>query len=49
MKKYKVVFAVSYEIEAEDEDGAYDKAETLFIDENKEGGIEIFGVHTEEM
>ena len=33
MKKYNVVFSTSYEIEAEDEKEALDKAETLFKNE----------------
>jgi len=51
MKKYNVVFAMSYEIEAEDEATAIEEATNLFIDDTGIGGmgLDVFGVNVEEL
>jgi len=50
MKNFKVVFAVSFEIEAKDENTAMDLAEKKFIEElGKLCLTEIFGVNVEEI
>jgi len=50
-KKYNVVFSINYEVEADEECDAIDKAEQLLVDEfdNLHCGLtEIFGVIAEE-
>ena len=50
MKKYNVVFAIDFEIEAEDSESAIEAAELLFSQEMKERpGEDIFGVNCEEV
>lgn len=52
MKKYKVVFALSYEIEADNEIDAEDKASEVFceeVDNSTSGLTEIFGCNVEEI
>ena len=51
-KKYNVVFSISYQIEAEDEETAIGMAENDFIDEvgNAYCGLtEMFGILVEEV
>ena len=55
MAKFKVVFAIDYEVEAEDENSAIQEAEERFTDEVEHGDrravslLELFGVHAEEI
>ena len=49
MKKYNVVFATSYVVEAEDDNGALDKAETEFAKDLEEPSTEWFGSSVEEV
>jgi hypothetical protein len=51
MKPYKIVFALSYEIQAEDEADARDKAESIFledVEENKNNLIKLFKITCED-
>ena len=52
MRIIRVVFALSYDIETDDENDAIDQAENLFVEEidNRSCGLtKLFGVNTEEI
>ena len=51
MKKFKVKFYMEYELNAEDKEKAFDKAETLFVEDienNHFGFTEIFNHEVKE-